>query len=80
MADGLSQLAVVDTWWPDDDGLQIAALTVAAAISEEELSDASAADEGLRLSVARGYVTGQCGCTPGVWYRATRETLIAGCL
>ncbi|KAF0301011.1 uncharacterized protein FJT64_026589 [Amphibalanus amphitrite] len=49
--------AIPETWWPDDDDLQIAALTVAAAISEEELSDASAADE--CLSVVRGYVSGQ---------------------
>ncbi|XP_043219275.1 uncharacterized protein K02A2.6-like [Amphibalanus amphitrite] len=57
VADGLSRLPVAETWWPDDDDLQIAALTVAAAISEEELSDASAADE--CLSVVRGYVSGQ---------------------
>ncbi|XP_043216447.1 uncharacterized protein K02A2.6-like [Amphibalanus amphitrite] len=57
VADGLSRLPVAETWWPDDDDLQIAALTVAAAISEEELSDASAADE--CLSVVRGYVSRQ---------------------
>ena len=45
----LSRLPVAGTWWPNDD-LPVAALTVAAsAISEEELSDAAAADEGIRV-------------------------------
>ena len=58
VADGLSRLPVADTWWPDDDSIQIAALGVAAAaVTEAEFRAASDADETLR--VVRGYVAGQ---------------------
>ena len=57
VADGLSRLPVADTWWPDDDDIQIAALSVAAAVTEAEFREASDADE--ELSTVRGYVTGK---------------------
>ena len=57
VADGLSRLPVADTWWLDDDSFQVAALTVAAAVSEAEFRDASVADEA--MCTVRGYVDGQ---------------------
>ncbi|XP_043195494.1 uncharacterized protein K02A2.6-like [Amphibalanus amphitrite] len=57
VADGLSRLPVAETWWPDDDSIQIAALSLAAAVTEEELRDASASDE--CLDVIRGYLAGR---------------------
>ncbi|XP_043190571.1 uncharacterized protein K02A2.6-like [Amphibalanus amphitrite] len=58
VADGLSRLPVTDTWWPDDDTIQIASLGVAAAaVTEAEFRAASDADETLRA--VRGFVAGQ---------------------
>ena len=57
VADGLSRLPVVETWWPDDDSIQIATLSVAAAVSEEEFRNASAADT--ELNAVRAYVIGR---------------------
>ena len=54
VADGLSRLPVAETWWPDDDDVQIAALTTAVAISETEFEEASAVDE--QLGVVQEYV------------------------
>ena len=54
VADGLSRLPVVETWWPDDDDIQIAALTVPAAVSEAEFEKAAAEDRQHR--VVREYV------------------------
>ncbi|KAF0309555.1 hypothetical protein FJT64_019361 [Amphibalanus amphitrite] len=49
---------VTDTWWPDDDTIQIASLGVAAAaVTEAEFRAASDADETLRA--VRGFVAGQ---------------------
>ena len=56
VADGLSRLPVEESWWPDDDSIQIAALTAAAAISEAEFEAASAADQ--RLGAVREHVRG----------------------
>ena len=56
VADGLSRLPMTDTWWPDDDSVQIAALSVAAAVTEAEFRDVSAADE--ELCAVREYVSG----------------------
>ena len=58
VADGLSRLPVEETWWPNDDSVQIAALTEAAAISEAEFKEASAADRQfgvVREQVRRGW-------------------------
>ncbi|KAF0300877.1 putative mitochondrial protein [Amphibalanus amphitrite] len=54
----LSTDAITDTWWPDDDTIQIASLGVAAAaVTEAEFRAASDADETLRA--VRGFVAGQ---------------------
>ena len=47
VADGLSRLPLSESAWPDDDTVQIAALTAAAAIPPSELEEASAVDEEL---------------------------------
>ena len=44
VADGLSRLPVAETWWPDDDDIQIAAITVPVAVSEAEFENAATED------------------------------------
>ena len=72
VADGLSRLPVADTWWPDDDDVQIATLTVAAAISEEEFRSVSETDEGLRA--VRRYLAGRWPAVSGM---STRWRLVS---
>ncbi|KAF0303902.1 uncharacterized protein FJT64_024156 [Amphibalanus amphitrite] len=45
------------TWWPDDDSVQIASLTAASAVTEDEFRSAAETDE--ELKAVRGYVTGK---------------------
>ena len=55
VADGLSRLPAVETWWPDDDSVQVAALTTASAVTEAEFWGASAADP--VFDIVRQYIS-----------------------